>query len=928
MGRSPCLLPFINDNQRTEKGSKMKRFPWAKAAFSCAFALVSATAAATDYYVSADIGASDNNDGLSDQTPFATIDKAIDTAANASDVIHVAEGTYATTTQWGPNLKAKLVGEGETPDDVVIQSAGTYRTLRMAAGSWVENVTIVGEGTYKADKGGAIEMSGGTLTNCVVRDGTARNNSANTEGGNLYVSGSSLVVDCEIYGGHATKRGGNVYLDAGTIIGCGIHGGVSDNVGGNVFQYNGTLSFCTIDDGTAVNDGGNVRMNGNGAMEDCDISDGETTATSGDKKGANVYMDSSARMSRCGLYGGVHTNYNGGSLCVYSSSAQVEDCLVEGSECGGVLLGGGSYLYNCTIVNNDKYGVWAWGKTQHVFNTVVYGNTDNGSNADWNGDLPTNESAEFLNNALTEGGRFSSEAYPSTVFLALDTAFANYANGNYRPSDDSPLIDAGCSDPRGASASSADYDGNPRTSGTVDIGCFEYQKSDMTVRITGATYSPEEAYAPATVTFTHVVENSASPENVVFTYNFGDGTTNETTSVATISHLYANPGVYTVTIIADNDYADETATMVYDDYVQVASSTIYVTPGNTAGQAFPYNTPETGYASLKTAVQASHDGYTLLLGEGIHETSDQISFNKALTLRGLGATPDAVVVSNTVATPNTYYHRTMEVNNAAAFVENITIANGCVRNQNGGNLRLVLGVVSNCVIRGGLAVADNGNAAGAAVELAGAGTLTHCVISNNVVRGTSNEGSSAGGAIYFPYGAKNGRISNCLIAHNRYVPGVETIKAGAAGIRFNGGNENTQIENNTIVANTVEGTLADDSAGVHCTTWSGRLRNNIIVGNYETEKGRYTSVKMDTEHGTYVNNVTDADTLPQALFKNFAKGDFRLNPTGKAYNAGTLTGLTLLPSVDLAGKPRQFGKAIDVGCYECQTQPRLIIVVH
>ena len=77
-----------------------------------AFAMAAAsTAFAADYYV-ATTGDDTNNDGLSDQTPFATIDKAITSATNASDVIHVAEGTYSTTTQWGPNLKAKLVGEG------------------------------------------------------------------------------------------------------------------------------------------------------------------------------------------------------------------------------------------------------------------------------------------------------------------------------------------------------------------------------------------------------------------------------------------------------------------------------------------------------------------------------------------------------------------------------------------------------------------------------------------------------------------------------------------------------------------------------------------------------------------------------------------------------------------------------------------------
>ncbi len=660
-------------------------------------------------------------------------------------------------------------------------------------------------------------------------------------------------------------------------------------------------------------------------MVDCVISNG--TVQANDKKGANVYMDSTANMSRCRLVGGsdVHDS-NGGSLAVGSSTAIVEDCLVEGSGCGGVLFTGTAYLYSCTVVNNDKYGIWAWNNSAHVFNTVIYGNTENDSNKDWTGNMPNGSTAEFLNNAVTESGsRHTTGDYPTVVLLADASAFSDYDSGNYRPSSGSALIDAGVADPRGASASTTDLDGNLRTSGTIDIGCYEAQKAEMIVHIDGAVYG--QTFAPATVTFTHSTDNSASPENVVFTYDFGDGSAEESTSELTISHAYLAPGIYTVKIAATNACEEEFAEMTYDGYARVASSTVYVTPGNATSGTFPFDTPEKGYGNLKTAVQNALDGYTLLLGEGVHETVDQVSFSKAITIRGTGATPEATIVRNTTAAPNTYYHRTLEMNNADGRIENITIENGCVRNQNGGNLRLVVGVVSNCVIRGGLAVADNGNAAGAAVELAGAGTLTHCVISNNVVQGTSNSGSSAGGAIYIPYGAKNGRVSNCLIAYNTYVTSGDGPKAGAAGIRFNGSNDNTQIENNTIAANTVEGSLTDDSAGVYCMTWYGRMRNNIIAGNYETGKSAFTAVKMDTDHVTYVNNLTDADSPAEAFFADFANGDFSLPPTSKARNKGTSDGLALLPAVDLAGNPRVSGKAIDVGCYECQKRPGIAVLV-
>ncbi len=900
-----------------------------------AFAVAASTAAfAADYYVATT--GDDNNDGTSAEAPFATIDKAIITATSSDDVIHVATGIYETAlpdyvtwdgtehsssddkvVTWGPKLRAKLIGTGDTRADVIIKSHGEYRTLRMAAGSWLENVTIVGEGTWQADKGGAIEMSGGTLTNCVVRDGTAKAN-GNTAGGNLYVNNSAAVVDdCEIYGGSTHKRGGNVYLDYGTVRNCTIYGGIcDDNIGGNIYQYGGIVSNCVIYGGMAINDGGNVRMNGAGQMVDCVISNG--TVQANDKKGANVYMDSTAKMSRCRLVGGSDTHdNNGGSLALGSSTAIAEDCLVVGSHCGGVLMTGTAYLYSSTIVSNENYGCWAWNNNQHFFNNVIFGNA-----SEWNGNIPNNASAEFVNNASSSGARIVTDG-DFGVMTITDEDFADYANGDYRPASGGALVDAGAADPRGAAASTTDLDGNLRTSGTIDIGCYEFQKPDMIVHIDGATYS--QTFAPATVTFTHSTDNSASPENIVFTYDFGDGSAEESTDALTISHAYSAPGIYTVKIAATNECEDEYAEMTYDGYARVASSTVYVTPGNVASGIFPYDTPEKGYGNLKTAVQASLDGYTLLLGEGVHSTSDQISFNKAITIRGLGATPDAVVVSNTVATPDTYYHRTMEMNNANGRIENITIANGCVKNQFGGNLRLVTGIVSNCVIRGGLAVADNGNAGGAAVELAGAGTLTHCVISNNVVQGSSNSGSYAGGAIAVQYNAKNGRVSNCLIVYNTYKTSGDA-KAGAVGIRFCGSNDNTQIENNTIAANTVEGSLADDSAGIYCTTWYGRLRNNLIVGNYETGKEKYTTVKMDTEHGTYVNNLTDADVSPTAIFKNFGNGDFRIK-AGKAYNAGTISGLTLLPSIDLAGNPRVAFDNIDIGCYECQTQPHTMIIM-
>ena len=892
-----------------------------------AFAL---STSAADYYVGGD-NASDDNDG-SASAPFATLDKAFATGGGTKgNNIYVRAGTYSTNQQYGYDLKANLIGDAETRDEVVIQSAGNYRTLRMNATDkpTVTKVTIVGcTDISKVDKGGAIEMNGGTLRDCVIRDGKTYGNSSNLDGGNIYMAGDSLVEDCLITGGEATKRGGNVYLDNGTIRNCTITDGTSRNVGGNVFQYKGTIENCVISNGTSVNDGGNVRLNGAGTIRGTLIKDGTNTAN--DKKGANVYMDNGT-LSRCHLQGGANAAYNAGSLCVYNSTdPNVEDCLIEGSSVGGVLLGSTSRLYNTTIVNNAKYGVWSWTANQTLVNCVIFNNFDGTNRKEWTGNQATHSQAVFLNNATAEGA-LSKTTFP-TLVAVTEADFTDFAKGDYHQTVHAALVDAGMSDPRGAAAGTQDLDGNPRTSGTIDIGCYEYQKQDMTVRIDGADYTT--AWAPATVTFAHSTENSASPENVVYAYDFGDGSEPQTTTALTISHAYANPGIYTVKITATNDCEEEKAEMTYDGYVRVASSTVYVTAGN-KNEAFPYDTPETGYSTFRKAVNAASDGYTILLGAGVYEDIDQYSITKALTIKGLGVTPEEVVLRNTAESPNTYYHRTLEINNAATWVSNLTLENGKVKDQTGANLRLVTGVVSNCVIRGGYALVGTGSAAGAGVELAGAGTLTHCVITNNVVEGTSSNAGYTGGAVFVTYLSKNGRVNNCLIAGNRYIT-TGDVKDGAAGVHFGGSNDNTQIENNTIVANVVEGSLKDDSAGVHCTTWYGRLRNNIIAGNYETGKEKYTSVKVDSGHCTFDNNLTDDETAYTArsfaaplatIFRNFANGDYTLRPTSPACNKGTTTGLVLRPAVDLLGNPREFGKAIDIGCYECQSLPGLAITV-
>lgn len=1025
-----------------------------------------ASATATDYYVATT--GSDSADG-SATTPFATIDKAIITATSSDDVIHVAPGEYSTTTQWGPNLTVKLIGTGTSRDKVVIQSAGTYRTLRMAAGSWLENVTVVGEGTWQADRGGAIEMFGGIVTNCVIRDGkaTAKDRQA---GGNLYVNAdTALVVDCEISGGEGKNHGGSVCLLNGTIRACTITGGVSyddgekyganiymqnglvdsctvsngdgyeggeiymtggtvtnctilangvtrgsgggvymtggtvtdceidgtggtmsyhggciymkngtvrnttcrngtctfanNRCGGNVYMENGTLQNVTLrngtaagqggnlyvkvgtihgltcEDGTAAGNGGNIYMEdaativegairrgtatskggnvymGNGTLQDLEISGGVLTGNVTDGEGGGNIFWNNGRISRCSITGGKLTGTTslrgGGINCVYTTNDNVtrvlEDCLLSENENAAIFCNRSFATYNCSFISNAGASVNSWNPiTLNFANCVIFGNTNStGQTHAWTGNRPV------IKNVATDDTSLSNtEGY--VAITASD--FVDYASGNYRPAAKGKLVDAGIADER-ADASDKDLDGNKRLSEGIDIGCYEYQHPNMTVSFSVPVF--DVGYAPATATFTASAENA--PGDVAFYVDFGDGTL-ATYTETEISHVYSASGTYTISVTAVSGVERSkpmTRTVKIVDKVQRVG--------------------EGGHATIQAAVDESVDGCDVVLAAGTYEVTSPIVVDKAVTVRGEGT---AVVRNTTAATSGSTNHRVMEIS-GGALVTGLVLENGSVFNGYGGCIDVTAATVSNCVIRGGTATrGDTGNVGGGGVSLRSNAVLTHCYVTNNVVTGTSTgNGDNAGGAIFIHNDNKPVSILNTLVAGNRYVcTEGAAAKSGAAGILFGGANENSLVENCTIAANTVEGALSNDSAALHCTSWSVTFRNNAIAGNFETAKGESgtnTSAKIDTAHCPTSYTVTD-DVEPLnancfvstvgEMFKNFARGDYRPKTKGSLFNTGTTPSVSV--AVDLAGNPRVMFDAIDIGCYECQTKPGFAIVVR
>ncbi|MGN0845277.1 MAG: choice-of-anchor Q domain-containing protein [Kiritimatiellia bacterium] len=186
-------------------------------------------------------GSDTANDGLSQETPFATLEKAIQTAdENGSGTIYLAPGTYAPSgyisiiesgtgssnnNGFALTNAIAIIGQGASPDETVVTNNATkVRPFYLAhENARIENLAIIG-GIATASIGGNvfIDKAGGTVSNCRIANGNAT--AWNAGGGNIAMFGGR-VTRCFISGGrcdpdtlNAGRRGGSaIYMNGGQV---------------------------------------------------------------------------------------------------------------------------------------------------------------------------------------------------------------------------------------------------------------------------------------------------------------------------------------------------------------------------------------------------------------------------------------------------------------------------------------------------------------------------------------------------------------------------------------------------------------------------------------------------------------------------------------------------------------------------------------
>ncbi len=415
----------------------------------------------------------------------------------------------------------------------------------------------------------------------------------------------------------------------------------------------------------------------------------------------------------------------------------------------------------------------------------------------------------------------------------------------------------------------------------------------------------------------------------------------------------ADPGISTATIPVGAAYVDITMTPVPTDEVEEDAGLVLTVSGAHVGQSSTASltvvnatfdiavryvaadgndansggTPETPKRTIAAAVAAVDPvapvrSCTVHVAPGLYPISSPIVVTNAIHVLGGDSDPSRTVVSNTFNVNwDNQNKRVFRINHASALVANLTLQNGQgYFRENGGNLSIGSdgGTVSNCVVEAGVS-AGQAQAAGAYLE---GGFVTHSIFRKNKSNsGTAHWGGKWKGVLYMTGSAS---VENCLFADNSHTEPVVLI--GLAG--------SSTMRNCTIVDTGLASTneYCNVFAVLNIESQNATVQNVVVAGVTNTIDGATCSVIGST--GRFLNCAFDGDAtgLPEGtvtgtaaeFFADYANGDYTPKAGGPLVGKGA--NYEGMASVDLEGRKRLNGKYIDIGCYESQSTPMIILV--
>ena len=450
----------------------------------------------------------------------------------------------------------------------------------------------------------------------------------------------------------------------------------------------------------------------------------------------------------------------------------------------------------------------------------------------------------------------------------------------------------------------------------MDIGCYEYAKTGFDI---GFTASESEGLLPLSVTFAVTVAGASG--NLSYEWDFdNDGTVDETTDSATVTHVYTTAGLVSIGLTVKSDGGESRHAELLDA-ILLSPKTVYVDVNNGDNAIHPYDTLETATPDLATAILTAGNGSTVYVADGTYvaETVYGFALDKNVSLLSISGKPEDCVIKEASVTSE---RRVLTINHGSAVVAGLTLEGGSLNTSLGATLSFgnLGGLVSNCVIRAGY-VRDWGGDAALAQVTANA-RVTHSILEQGLARDDYTTKNNRG-RISSVYVA--GMVDNCLIRNfNRGADNQNVVTV------YNGG----QLLNCTIVDGLCGS--ANDAEKTPCygvrAEKGARVENCAIVGFRHVEDDASMTVRAWTgEAEAFASCATDTAepingpcvTVTTAAFRDYAAKDYR--PTSGSPLIGKGRKNELADGTDLVGNRRASG-AMDIGCYEAKSG--FIVYVH
>jgi len=391
------------NNGRNRKGEAMKRILSVLTIILMAFIScqsLSARKPLPSFYVNAN--GDDNNDGLTVQTAFKTLNKALSSADEGVIKIITVIGTLnmeSESSDYEGNALFYINLENDeqitiTGRDGALDATGCGNSVLRIAGSSVirlENIVItggvsayggginidgvnptviIGKGTEVtgnyAGWGGGIAISNGRL---FMEDGTVSKNSSNEAsngGGISVINNAEFIMKSGTISNNEAGFGGGVHVQGSFIL---KNGTISENNskrsgGGGVGLLNGKF---LMEGGVISGNKGHGENNGGGVYV---YSTSEFTMTGGEITnneagwGGGIFSDN-ILIIKNGTVSGNRAELPGGGIYIFKGKFFMEGGVISGNKCGVDNSGGGVFLFSNTeftmtggsIINNEA----GWG---------------------------------------------------------------------------------------------------------------------------------------------------------------------------------------------------------------------------------------------------------------------------------------------------------------------------------------------------------------------------------------------------------------------------------------------------------------------------------------------------------------------------------------------------------------------------------------